>query len=335
MSFCASCGRTRDETARFCGTCGAEYADPSDAQASPEDTARAAAPEGVTPTAIVSEAGPAEPLGEPDPFASWYQPEPRAGAQNAGSNWQSTQTVQATPGQAAGYPPSDFTAGNPFSSAYPVAQPGRPVPPGPQAPPPRRGGGGKGLLIAVAAIVVIAAGGGAYALATKLGKHSTAQPATKTSTGASSPTAGKSPSGGASPSASPSLVTIAPGVSAGTAQPQVETLLSHYFDGIDTHSYTEYASTLTATQLATEPEAKFQSGYASTTDSGMTLTGLASNGSGGLTATVAFTSRQSAAQSVDNSACNAWTLNLYLVQQGGGYLIGPAPSGYQPTYSDC
>ena len=66
----------------------------------------------------------------------------------------------------------------------------------------------------------------------------------------------------------------------------------------------------------------------------MTLTSLADNGSG-LTATVTFTSRQSAAQSVDNSACNAWTLNLYLVPQGAGYLIGPAPSGYQPTYSDC
>ena len=62
----------------------------------------------------------------------------------------------------------------------------------------------------------------------------------------------------------------------------------------------------------------------------MTLTRLASNGGGGLIATVTFTSHQSPAQSVDHSACNAWTLNLYLVPQGTGYLIGPAPSGYQP-----
>jgi hypothetical protein len=67
----------------------------------------------------------------------------------------------------------------------------------------------------------------------------------------------------------------------------------------------------------------------------MTLTSLSDNGNGGLTATVTFTSRQSPAQSVDKSACNAWTLNLYLVPQGTGYLIGTAPSGYQPTYSDC
>jgi hypothetical protein len=38
---------------------------------------------------------------------------------------------------------------------------------------------------------------------------------------------------------------------------------------------------------------------------------------------------------VDHSACNNWTLNFYLVTQGTGYLIGPAPPGYQPTHSDC
>jgi hypothetical protein len=67
----------------------------------------------------------------------------------------------------------------------------------------------------------------------------------------------------------------------------------------------------------------------------MTLTSLADNGPGGLVATVTFTSHQAPAQSVDHSACNAWTLNFYLVPQGTGYLIGPAPSGYQPSHSDC
>ena len=115
----------------------------------------------------------------------------------------------------------------------------------------------------------------------------------------------------------------------------METLLSHYFNGINTHSYTEYASTLNPAEQAKQTQAEFASGYSSTTDSRMTLTGLSAAGSGGLTATVTFTSHQSPAQSVDKSACNNWTLNLYLVPQGTGYLIGPAPSGYQPTYSDC
>jgi hypothetical protein len=206
------------------------------------------------------------------------------------------------------------------------------------------------MFMALAVIVVLAAGGGAYALATTLGKHSTAQPTAGASTPAASSPAAGSPTGGgtqqasspatstsAGPTPSPalSLVAISPGVPASAAQPQVETLLSHYFQGINAHDYAEYAGTLNPAEQAKQTQSEFNSGYSSTTDSGMTLTGLSDTGNGGLTATVTFTSRQSAAQSVDKSACNAWTLNLYLVPQGGAYLIGPAPSGYQPTYSDC
>jgi hypothetical protein len=200
-------------------------------------------------------------------------------------------------------------------------------------------------LITVAVIAVLAAGGGAYALTTSLGKHSSssAQPTVAASTptqGGSTPAAPASsaaPSSSASPTPSPSLslVAVSPDVTSNAADPQVETLLSHYFHGINTHSYAEYASTLNAAQLAKQSQSQFESGYSSTTDSGMTLTRLTAGGGGDLTATVTFTSRQSPAQSVDNSACNTWTLNLYLVPQGTGYLIGPAPAGYQPAYSNC
>jgi hypothetical protein len=130
-------------------------------------------------------------------------------------------------------------------------------------------------------------------------------------------------------------VAIGSGVTSSAAEPQVETLLSHYFHGINTRDYAEYASTLNPAQQAKQSQSKFSSGYSTTTDSAMTLTSLASDGAGGLVATVTFTSRQAPAQSVDNSACNDWTLNFYLVPQGTGYLIGPAPSGYQPSHSDC
>ena len=199
--------------------------------------------------------------------------------------------------------------------------------------------------MALAVIVVLAAGGGAYALANTLGKHSAGQPNASASTPASGASTGatqqaSSPaaptSGSPAPSPTLSLVAISPAVSGSAAEPQVETLLSHYFNGINTHSYPEYSTTLSAAEQAKQSQSEFNSGYSSTTDSGMTLTGLSDTGSGGLTATVTFTSRQSPGQSVDKSACNAWTLNLYLVRQAGGsYLIGPAPSGYQPTYADC
>jgi hypothetical protein len=345
MSFCASCGRQRNGTARFCGDCGAEF---SDSPASPDDQGPPAAdvaprdaPRDATRMDMVPEVAPVEPA---DPFASWYQREPQGGRDDADATWQPTQTVLPTPTQGTGYPPSGFTSGNPFSSANPVA-PG--PPPFPPTAPPERGGR-RGLFIVLAVVVVLAAGGGAYAIATTLGKHSSAQspgtPTVGTSTSAAgSPTAGgrqqaSSPAAPASASSTPSpalsLVAISPGVTASAAEPQVEKLLSHYFHGINSHNYGEYASTLNPAEQAKQTQSEFSSGYSSTTDSAMTLTGLTDNGNG-LTATVAFTSRQSPAQSVDNSACNAWKLNLYLVPQGAGYLIGPAPAGYQPTYSDC
>jgi hypothetical protein len=204
----------------------------------------------------------------------------------------------------------------------------------------------------VAVLVVLAAGGGAYALATSLGKQSTAQPPASPTvsgpgTSASAQSPGQSPSSqpstaaptqsataSATPSPGLSLVAVAPGVAASGSTSAVETLLSHYFHGINSHDYAEYASTLNPAEQARQSQATFDAGYSSTADSGMTLTSLASSGSG-LTATVTFTSHQAAAQSVDQHTCNDWTLNLYLVRQGTGYLIGPAPSGYQPDHSDC
>jgi len=350
MSFCASCGRQRNETERFCAGCGTEFSDPpaaaDDRGVAAADAAPHEPPAGMTRTDVdpgVTRVEP--PTVPPDPFASWYQREPQGVRSDADSTWQPAKTVSGTPAQAAGYP-SGFTVVNPFSSANPNMPPAPPFQPGPPpaGPPPR--GGRRGLFMALAVIVVLAAGGGAYALATTLGKHSTAQsgastpPASSSATGSATGGAtqqASSPATSASPTPSPtlSLVAIAPGVPASTAEPQVETLLSHYFNGINTHSYPEYASTLNPAEQAKQTQAEFTSGYSSTTDSKMTLTGLSGTGNGGLTATVTFTSHQSPAQSVDKSACNTWTLNLYLVPQGTGYLIGPAPSGYQPTYSDC
>ena len=48
-----------------------------------------------------------------------------------------------------------------------------------------------------------------------------------------------------------------------------------------------------------------------------------------------FTSHQAAGTGIDGSACNNWQLTYFLVPQGAGYLIGPAPAGYKPIYSDC
>jgi hypothetical protein len=208
--------------------------------------------------------------------------------------------------------------------------------------------------IVVAVIVLLAVGGGAFALVNATGSRPTALPHGRAPTVApsatvpptqpaatqpaslqasTSPSASPSPSPSASPSVSPSVVSVAPGAKPASAQ--VEIVLSHYFQGINKHNYAEYASSQTTQGKADQPEASFDSGYATTADSRMTLTSLTPTGAGDLTATVTFTSRQSPADSVDQSACNAWTLNLYLVPNGTGYLITPAPSDYEPSHTDC
>jgi hypothetical protein len=201
----------------------------------------------------------------------------------------------------------------------------------------------------VVVLVMLAAGGGAYALVSRSNHNNTAQPPAPTVTARSSatasaqasasasaaPSASSTTSASASASATAGVVSLGPGLASNPAEPAVEQTLTHYFQGINTHDYAEYASSLDAQQQALQPESAFDSGFSSTSDSGMKLISLTSTGNGGLAATVTFTSHQAAGTGVDGSSCNNWTLTFYLVQQGAGYLKGAAPSGYQPTHSDC
>jgi len=377
MGFCAKCGTPRNGNVRFCGSCGTEF---TDSPAAPDEHATQAsgwtAPADATRTDISPRETLPDPPGakggqsqgdQPDPFASWYSPaqpaapEPPRGRQE--TYWQQpTETVRPTTpggGYAApppgGYAPQPAPGGYappPAPSGYPTAAFGSPYAPGPPAGQPQRGGRGRsGLLILLAIVLVLAAGGGAYALATRLGKHSSAssssppastsaagrpsgatQPAgTGSSPGSASPSTSHS---SASPSASPGLVAVGPGVT-GAAVPAVQQLLSKRFHAINAHDYAEYASTLTAREQANQPQSNFDKGYKTTVDSGMTLTAL-SQTSAGLAATVAFTSHQDPADSSDGSACNTWTSTYYLVPNGSGYLIDSAPAGSPPpSRGDC
>lgn len=297
---------------------------------------------------------------QPDPFASWFQQD-----QPAAPDWhQPTQTVRPTPPpqpqgyqpqgyQPQGYQPEGYQATEYLAPGHPTAGYG-PSPYGPGTPPgppyqparpaPKRRG--PGLLIVLAIVIVLAAGGGAYALATSLGKHTTTQPPASPTAHASTPPASgpatSSPSASLSPSASPtasasasqSLVAVSPGVS-GSAVPQVEAVLSRRFQAINTHNYNEYASTLTSAALASQSQSVFDKGYATTKDSGMTLTALSTAGSE-LAATVTFTSQQDPSNSVDGSSCNTWTLTLYLAPNGTGYLVDKSPSGAPAAkHGDC
>jgi serine-type D-Ala-D-Ala carboxypeptidase/endopeptidase (penicillin-binding protein 4) len=288
---------------------------------------------------------------EPDPFAAWFAPDGRASPRTAPGGqwqpagpWQAADTVYAGSGQSASaYPPPSQPA-----PGYPPPRPPYGSQPGPPPGGRRSSGGRKAAFILLVALVMLAAGGGAYALVSRSSKQNTTQPPVNPTaassakpTAQSSASAGTSPSGAASPSvsvsASPttSLVGVGAGVGSNAAEPAVQTTLSRYFQGINTHNYAEYQSAHNPKEQATEPESAFDSGYGSTEDSGMTLISLQSTAGGGESATVTFTSRQAAGSSIDGSACNNWRVTYFLVPQGAGYLIGPSPAGYKPTYSDC
>jgi hypothetical protein len=286
---------------------------------------------------------------EPDPFAAWFAPDAQAaprtepgGQWQAAEPWQAADTVYAGSGQRAqAYPPASQPA-----PGYPPPRPPYGAQPGP--PPGRRrsSGGRKAAFILVVVLVMLAAGGGAYALVSRSNGQTTAQPpvgptagSSAASTARSSASASTSPSGSPSAAASVSapsgLVSVGAGVTSSGAEPAVEVTLSRYFQGINNHDYAEYQSAHNAQVQATEPQSAFKSGYGSTADSGMTLVSLDSTPNGGESATVTFTSHQSAGSSIDGSTCNNWQLTFFLVPQGTGYLIGAAPSTYKPIYSDC
>jgi hypothetical protein len=128
---------------------------------------------------------------------------------------------------------------------------------------------------------------------------------------------------------------VAPSAAGSTALRQVLALLRRYFSAINGRGYEAYARLLDAQALRVSPASAFYSGYRSTIESDERLTGISATGSGGLAAAVTFTSHQQPADSPDQSACDAWSITLYLVPQGNGYLIGLPPAGYQASYVSC
>src|ERR1700733_8032096 len=106
-SFCATCGRPRSGTARFCDGCGAEFTDPPAAQDDSGAPAADAPLLGLPPDATRADRAFGatrldQPGAAPDPFASWYQPErpggvPGAVPGDADGTWQPTQTVGVAP----------------------------------------------------------------------------------------------------------------------------------------------------------------------------------------------------------------------------------------------
>jgi hypothetical protein len=213
--------------------------------------------------------------------------------------------------------------------------------------PARRPPGHRNLLIVIAAAaIVLGAAGGAYAVAKSHGQGKAAAEPTETMSIAASQAAPTSAPASAAPAttapappaaSSGTTVAVASGAADNPAAAQVTALVNSYFTAINQHDYSAYSGLLDQQARQLNPKSTFDSGYRTTTDSAETLTSISDTGSGGLAASLTFTSRQSPADSIDHSSCDQWSITLFLVPDGSGYLIGtpPSNSGYQAGHQPC
>ena len=297
MTFCTACGRQRAGANRFCTACGTEFRDLAQPEP-PVTAAPAPAPDGT--------------FMKPDAFRE-------------------TMPAYAEP------PTAEPTYPGPV---YAEPSPGTPGDhyPGPIGRPPGRRN--QIIVMAAMAIVVLGAAGGAYALVTSHGHEKAAgrRPTTASIAASQATSASAAPptSARASPTASSgTTVAVAPGAASNPAAPQVTALVNSYFMAVNQHDYSAYVRLFDQQMQQQNSESSFDSGYATTTDSAETLTSISDTGSGGLAASVTFTSQQDPADSPDNSSCDQWSITLFLVPNGAGYLIGTPLSGYQASYQAC
>ena len=326
--FCARCGSQRIGTHRFCTVCGAEFPDldqqvPLVTAAESATSPAAPDPDGAHPDATFKEPGdftetmaaqPQRPVAEPLHAERGF-PEPAHAEPPAGG-----------PGHA-------DDGGDPGWANYP-----RPV----QRPPTTRN---KVILTGTVAVLVLGVAGGAYVVATahSHGKAVTAptgiaSAATSKLTPASAVPTSTAPSASASFSSTASsgtTVAVAPSAADNLAAPQVTALLNRYFTAINQLDYSTYASLFDQQLQQPQPESSFDAGYTTTVDSAILLTSISDAGSGGLAASVTFSSQQDPVDSPDNSSCDQWWITLFLVPDGTGYLIGPPPPGYHASYQAC
>jgi hypothetical protein len=299
MDFCTGCGYERNGAANYCTVCGTEFG---------------------------------EPVRREDP---WYE-----------DTWRATSSASTRTDVGVGLLDDLLVGPGPEPRGGGWDRPPQGGAPGPRHRSPSRL---NWIAMVTVAVVIIAGLGGAAAFELL---HGHARASTQAARHGRTPASSSSAHGGRStphPSAAPSVgpsasagsgrggtrVAVAPAVAGNPALPRVLEFLDRYFTAINTHDYQAYAGLLDQQVLEQSSAAKFYSGDGSTTDSDATLVGISETNSGVVAAAITFTSRQQPAESPDQSACDNWSITVYLVPDGSGYLLGLPPPGYQASYTSC
>ena len=311
MSFCTACGCERIGANHYCDGCGAEFGEPEPPEDRPGPALQSSTASWAsgfsTPWSFTGASGPLLPAGP-----------------------------VTRPDVAIGLLDSLLAPPDPAAEAWPD------VVGGDDGTRRRSPGRFRWLAVVTVAVVIIAGLGGAAAYELRHGHGRAAlrdgSAASHARTPRSAPPSASGQSGQSAGHGAAGVtvaVAVAPAVGRNAALPQVTALLDRYFSAINQHDYAAYARLLDPQALQRSPASAFYAGDGSTADTGETITGMADLSSGEMAAAVTFTSHQQPADSPDHSDCDAWSITLYLVPQGTGYLIGLPPAGYQGSFTSC
>jgi hypothetical protein len=147
------------------------------------------------------------------------------------------------------------------------------------------------------------------------------------------PTAGGSPSA-SSPSPSPTAaISLAPAAAQYPGAAQITPVITEYFQAINHRDYAGYLTTQSAGNALTA--AQFQTGFRSTADSNVLVTGITTAPDGRPAADVTFTSRQQPQDGPDGESCTDWHVMMFFDGNGGNYTIGAPPAYYHASYQAC
>jgi hypothetical protein len=130
-------------------------------------------------------------------------------------------------------------------------------------------------------------------------------------------------------------VALAAGLRGRPGAAGLDALVTRYFAAINRHDYRGYLRLFGPGSGRSLSAAGFRAGYGTTRDSAETLRGMTALGAGEVAATVTFTSRQAPSATPAHAACLRWRITIYLVRQGGQYVIGSPPAGYAAHDRAC
>ncbi|TCC18277.1 hypothetical protein [Kribbella speibonae] len=141
------------------------------------------------------------------------------------------------------------------------------------------------------------------------------------------PTESTEPAAPSVPAVGNELVAVTTEAAQDASAAAVVEVLTAYFTAINNRDYDAYQAQHTRAARAAMTRKQFTSGFRSTVDTEITVTGLSIARDGRLVAEVSFVSQQNAEDGPDGQTCTRWTVGKFFEGQGTNLRIGKALSG--------